>query len=149
MQTTIRTETNAPATKIQATEAINTLHGFIGRAQLSAIANACRGEEKQFFFDKLVQMAALVSTMPKTYEQDGKGDAALVTLHYFTGGCDWHIIERDMLPEQEQAFGLADLGYGPELGYISITEILQAGAELDLYFTPRTVGEIMKQAQRG
>lgn len=148
MQTMTQAEGKAHATKIQATEAINTLRGFIGRAQLSAIGNACRGEEKQFFFDKLVQMATLVSTMPKTYEQDGKGDAAIVTLHYFTGGCDWHITERDMLPDQEQAFGLANIGYGPELGYISITEILQAGAELDLYFTPCTVGEIKAKAQR-
>lgn len=131
------------ATKTEAAEAIQSLRGFIGRSQLSAIASACRGEECQFFFDKLVEMAALVHFMPKTYDQDGKGDEALVTLHYFTGGCDWWITEKDMLEEQHQAFGLADLGQGHrELGYISLVEILQAGAELDLYFTPRTLAAV-------
>lgn len=40
---------------------------------------------------------------------------------------------------------LADLGQGfRELGYISLPEILEAGAELDFHFTPVTVGEILK-----
>jgi hypothetical protein len=33
--------------------------------------------------------------------------------------------------------GAANLGYGAELGYISLPELLAAGAELDLHFTPR------------
>lgn len=131
------------ATKTEAAEALVRLGGFIGRSQMYAISSACRGEEKQFFFDKVVEMAALVQFMPKTYQQDGKGDGALVTLHYFTGGCDWWITEKDMSGEQHQAFGFADLGHGhPELGYISLVEILKAGAELDLYFTPRTLAAV-------
>ncbi|MEI7902867.1 MAG: hypothetical protein WCK89_21685 [bacterium] len=34
------------------------------------------------------------------------------------------------------------LGYGPELGYISLPEILECGAELDLYFAAKTIAEI-------
>ena len=41
------------------------------------------------------------------------------------------------------AFGIADLGMEPELGYISIPELLEVGAELDLYHTPKTVAEIL------
>ena len=45
---------------------------------------------------------------------------------------------------QVQAFGIADLGMGPELGYISIPELLANGAELDLYYTkPKTIGELL------
>ena len=36
------------------------------------------------------------------------------------------------------------LGMGAELGYISIPELLENGAELDLYYTePKTIGEIL------
>ena len=62
--------------------------------------------------------------MHKVYEQGGKGDAAIVHLHYFTSSGDWYITERDTSVAQHQAFGSADLGYGPELGYISIAELI-------------------------
>ena len=61
---------------------------------------------------------------------DGKGDDAVVYLHYFRGGMDWYITEKDMEEEQHQAFGLADLGYGGELGYISIQELIDNGVSL-------------------
>ena len=47
-----------------------------------------------------------------------------------------------MEAEQRQAFGLANLGYGGELGYISIDEITRAGAELDLYWTPKALQKV-------
>jgi hypothetical protein len=130
------------STKPEAASAARTLRHFIGTAQLLVISHACRGEEKQFFFHKLAELAHVTTTMPKVYEQDGKGDNALAHLHYFTGGCDWYITERDTSHEQHQAFGLADLGYGPELGYISITELIEAGAEIDLHFQPKTLAQI-------
>lgn len=49
----------------------------------------------------------------------------------------------DKYSTTEEVVGQADLGYGePELGYISITELLDNGVELDLYFTPSTLGQI-------
>ena len=67
-------------------------------------------------------------------------------LHYFLGGADWRIIEKDSDPDsasQIQAFGIANLGLGPELGYISIPELLEVGAELDFYYVAQTVAEIL------
>ncbi|AEJ01298.1 hypothetical protein Nit79A3_1466 [Nitrosomonas sp. Is79A3] len=118
------------------------LKQFIGKAQLSAIGMGIRGEEGQFFKDKLIEIANVIQTMPKTYGQDGMGDKAIAYLHYFKGAGDWHITEKDMEDEQLQAFGLANIGYGGELGYISIQELIDAGVELDLYWTPKTIGEI-------
>jgi len=90
---------------------------------------------------------AIGQTMPKTYESTAKGRAALAHLHYFIGGCDWWIVEKDADPDhagQVQAFGIADLGMGAELGYISIPELLENGAALDLYYTdPKTIGELL------
>lgn len=129
-------------TKLQAATALHELHEFIGAAQLIAIGALCHSEEKQFFFDKMIELASTVTTMPVTYQTDGQGDQAMVHLHYFIQGCDWYITERDSGTEQLQAFGKANLGFGGELGYISIVELLEVGAELDLHWSPKTLSEI-------
>ncbi len=136
-------------TMTQTTEAVKTLQQFIGKSQMQAMADNCRGEEREYFKAKFVEMATIVANMPKTYEQDGKGDNAIVYLHYFTAGADWFIYEKDIEAEQHQAFGLADIyGDGGELGYISIVELLEAGAELDLHFTPITLYELKKKRNK-
>ena len=131
-------------------EALTVLQEFISRAQMRAMVDGCRGEEGDYFRAKLSEYGERIATMPKTYEQDGLGDAAIVHLHYFIGACDWYITERDVDTDGEgqiQAFGLANLGYGAELGYISIKEIIGCGAELDLHFTPRSLGGIKADAE--
>jgi hypothetical protein len=127
----------------EAKSALEELRRFIGKSQLAALRELFRGEERQYFFDKVCELRDLVTNMPKTYEQEGKGDGAIIHLHYFIGNCNWYITERDSEESQLQAFGLADLGYGPEYGYISIEELLENGVELDFYYRPRTVTEQM------
>ena len=142
-------------TTMDVVAAIPTLRQFIGRSQLSALGDACRGEERQWFKNRLVTLADQIANMPQTYAQDGLGDAAVAHLHYFKGGGDWYILERDSDPANEsgghdgqiQAFGLADLGYGSELGYISIAELIAAGVELDLHFTPQTLAQLKNTRQ--
>jgi len=132
-----------PATEADANRAMESLRTYMGKSQWAAVRSGMRGEEKQFFRDKMVELADRIANMPKTYEQDGKGDDAIVSLHYFTSGGDWYITEKDMEAEQHQAFGLADpFQDGGELGYISIIELAENGAELDFYFTPKTLGEV-------
>jgi len=127
-------------------KAVHTVKTFVGDNQLEAMGDGVRGEEGEFFKTLFVELAERINTMPKTYEQDGKGDEAIVYLHYFRGNMDWYITEKDMGDEQIQAFGLADLGMGfPELGYISIEELVQNGIELDLYWTPKTLAEVKSQ----
>ena len=123
---------------------------FIGISQLSAIRSASRGEEGEYFRDKIKALTIQIDTMPKTYETDGQGDEAPATLHYFRGGSDWYIVEKDMEDEQLQAFGFACLNgdyQNAELGYISIQELIQFGVELDLYYKPQTIGEIKRKFQ--
>jgi hypothetical protein len=83
----------------------------------------------------------------RPHRPDPGAASALAHLHYFTGGCDWWIVEKDADPDhagQVQAFGVADLGMGAELGYISIPELLENGAKLDLHYTePKTIGELL------
>ena len=133
-------------TKMDAALALTRLRGFIGPAQLRAFDDGRFSEERQYFFDTAVRLAGIIDTMPKTYEQDGLGDQAIASLHYFLGGCDWYITEKDAeAPDslgQHQAFGWADLGGGGELGYISLVELLANGAELDFHFRPCTIAAL-------
>jgi hypothetical protein len=128
-----------------------TLRAFVAPGQLRTIAQLARGEEGQHFIDKAREYASRISTMPKTYEQDGKGEDAIVFLHYFKGSADFYITEKDSDPDgdgQIQAFGLADLFRdGGEMGYISIVELMECGVEMDLFWTPKTLREV--RAARG
>jgi hypothetical protein len=121
------------------------LPSFIGMDQLEILRASLRGEETAFFIDKIRELRDLIESMPKTYEQEGKGDQAIIHLHYFIGNCNWWITERDCELMQYQAFGLADLGYGAEWGYISIEELIENGVELDFYYEPRTVADQMEK----
>jgi len=129
-------------TKKDAIKQFPFLSSFIGRAQASVIAEGMRGEEGQYFIDKVMEISDLIKNMPKTYEQEGKGNEAVAYLHYFFGPVDAYITEKDMHDEQHQAFGLVDIGYGPELGYISIVELLENGCELDMHFTPKPLNQL-------
>lgn len=122
------------------------LRQFIGRAQIETMWQACQGEEGEWFRNAFVELAAIIAEIPETYEQDGKGDQAKIHLHYFRGGCDWYITELDCDSDEGhiQAFGLANLGFGPELGYLSIPELLAAGAELDLHWTVQPIADVAK-----
>jgi len=132
----------------EAKAAVKGLCRFIGPDQLAALNILFNGEDRQHFFDKVCELRDLVTSMPITYEQEGKGESAAIHLHYFIGNCTWYIIEKDCEEEQLQAFGIADLGYGPEYGYISIQELLENGVELDFYYRPRTVAQQMAERRR-
>jgi len=122
---------------------------MVNASQMRVMKSAMRGEEGAYFREKMKTLNDLLSRMPISHETNSQGGEAIAHLHYFRGSCDAWITELDAgCPDDEpgqeqcQAFGLVDLGYGSELGYISIPELLQSGMELDLYWTPKTIAEI-------
>lgn len=123
---------------------------FLPSAELAALDYGLKGEESAAIADILANVANTLATMPRTYQTDGQGDAAMIHLHYFRGGSDWYITELDKLGDgRQQAFGFVILNgdvHSAELGYISIEELTAHGVELDLYWTKRTLGEL-KQAR--
>lgn len=141
-----------PATSDDVKAVMPMLKNFIGKSQLSAMGSGARGEEGQFFNDKFVEVADTINKMPSTYQTDGQGDKAIAYLHYFKGGSDWYITEKDrgdaddpIQGVQEQALGYAILNgdkQNAESGYISIKELITAGVELDLYWNPKSLAEI-------
>ena len=137
--------------KSEIAQAMSGLIGFMGPYQGAAMIEGMKGEEAEFFKISALEWSVLILTMPKSYETDGQGMAAVAQLHYFKGGMDWYITEKDAGEkadgspgQQHQAFGWADLGYGGELGYISIAEIIANGGELDLHWAPKPLGQIAK-----
>ena len=129
------------------------LRFFMPKGQIAAIGTCLRGEERFAMADVVLRVEQVVRSMPKSYETDGQGGQALVLLHYFRGSVDAWITERDKgdTPEGEevgaqlQAFGKITLtGHkeDAELGYISIAELIAHGVELDLYWTPVTIGAL-------
>ena len=113
--------------------------------QLNALPNK---EESEYFTDKVKTLAELIEGMPKVYEQDGKGDATIVYLHYFYGASDWYITEKDVNKDQNQAFGYCNFndGQSGELGYVSLSELKKTGVELDLNWEIKTLGEVKNPA---
>lgn len=126
------------------TMTLDTLRLLTPPAERQAIYAGLRGEERAYFRSILADLAERVKTCPRTYDQDGLGDAAVAHLHYFHGGADWWITELDRDGLVDQAFGFACLGDpgNAELGYISIRELVQAGVELDLHYTPEPLAAI-------
>lgn len=115
---------------------------FIGRKQALAIAAGLAGEESDYFTELVIKLADTITAMPVTYEQDGLGEQAVIHLHYFCGNQDWWITEKDCLPEQQQAFGLMNMGDGAELGYVSIVELTGHNVEIDLHWQPVTLAQL-------
>ena len=126
----------------QAMVGLNTLFPFLNWGQRQTLWSLCRkGEEKAYFKQKVMDLAATIKTMPKTYDQDGLGMRAVAHLHYFTSAFDFFITEKDRSGGTKQAFGLA-CAHEREIGYISIRQLVEAGAELDLHWVPKTLTEI-------
>lgn len=131
---------------------------FMSVGQRSALLELLRGEEQAAFVEVLGRAEWLIRTAPLTYQTEKTAtNDKRVYLHYFLGSADYWVIERDVgdtadgdgLGAQLQAFGYANL-YGDgfanaELGYLSIAEFIEMGAELDLYWEPKTVGELLNK----
>ena len=82
-----------------------------------------------------------IDTIPGIYETEGVKDKIChVKLFNPSGVGTWYIVELDK--ENNEAFGYVDLGYYPELGYFSLSELesfrgpLGIGIERDIHFKP-------------
>lgn len=127
---------------------------FLSQSQHIAMINNCYGEEGQYFVDKFKALAKLINEMPVTY-QNRKGFDSMVYLHYFIGGSDFYITEKDIEGGVLQAYGYAVLNGDfemAELGYISIADLskyfnpgTKAVIELDLNFEPVVLSSIISQ----
>lgn len=148
--------------KAKAVSNLRSLNEFFPHSQKQALFEFLNGEEGDFFASLIADFKTRIDAMPVTYEQDGKGDDAIAYLHYFVGGHDFYITEKDMDDGGTiQAFGLTATRHGVSLGYISIAYLSGHHEhfdpdhlpdadnfpciEMDLYFEPTPIGEIKKK----
>ena len=120
---------------------------WIPDSQRLVTLDSLRGEEALWFADLAETLAERVRTLPKLYAQDGKGDDAIVYLHYFYGGSDWYVTEHDTSDEPHQCYGYAILNgdlRNAEMGYISLSDLFAAVplVNLDYHFDPRPLREV-------
>ena len=128
---------------------------FMGRTQRQALLESLRGEEAEGIADLVINVAARIEGTPVTYNtEDVKSEDKVLHLHYYKGGIDAWIVERDVGDEssgdgkgvQRQAYGKITVfndGFnGAEWGYVSIEDLIKNGVSLDLYWTPRTCKEM-------
>lgn len=128
---------------------------FMPTSQRFSFLEALNGEEAEFFIDNLWELAKTIRGIPVTYNtEDVETADKVLHLHYFGGGVDAWIVERDVgdTPDQNgegpqlQAFGKITICGGgweeAEWGYISIQELIENGIELDFYWEAKTVKEM-------
>jgi len=120
-------------------EKIAFLRKYISGQQLETMADIAK--------DKIDEVYETIKNMPVTYETDGKSDEDIIVyLHYFINNMDFYIYENDVMMPPHQAFGVANINNaGFEKGYISIVELIENGVELDLYFEPTKLSEIIQK----
>ncbi len=125
---------------IEADPAMRVLKQFIGKQQLRCIRDGIRGEEGEYFIEKVIDLAAQIKSVPKLYAQDGLGNGATVYLHYFRGNQDLWFTELD--PKELLGFGWANMGDDncAEFGYTNIADIVADGRmELDMHWQQKTL----------
>ena len=128
------------------------LKDWMAPQQFAIFTRLKRGEEGAFFSEVEQKFQSILSTMPKTYDQDGKEDEAIAYLHYFGGACDYYITELDRgcdgdSPEQfqSQMFGLKKEGSSDyRYGYIDLRFLKRMNMELYFHFEPKTIAKIKK-----
>lgn len=131
------------------------LANFMSATQRFVLKDLIKGEEGDYFIQKVLEIVKIIRGTPVTYNtEDQEAGDKVAYLHYFRGGVDAWIVERDVgdTPdgngegEQLQAFGKIGLyggvGADAEWGYISIKELIEAGVELDLNWTPKKMREV-------
>ena len=115
---------------------------FLGKGQYQVVKSYLDS-----YKEVIDDLYSTITTMPKTYETDGIPKLQKIAyLHYFSSSSDWYILEKDIEEKQLQAFGFTILNGDTEmaeLGYIDIEELKQY-VELDFYFEPKTLSEIIE-----
>lgn len=120
---------------------IETIRPYVSRGQLAVMRGTIEHTETS---DRL---AETLRHMPSIYSQEEVGEMAIVHLHYFRGASDWWLTEKN---SAEEAFGFVCLnGWkdSAECGYVSIEELVAGGVDCDLFWTPKTLREVMAEVR--
>lgn len=117
------------------------IQDFIPFYQLITLRELRQGEEGEFFRNKIKESVEI----PGYCGQDGKGKEAICYLHFFNSGEDFWATEAWAELGRITLFGWFKGRMDNELAYISMPDLEERGMEIDLYFSPKTVKETLKE----
>jgi hypothetical protein len=130
---------------------LNKLKDFFNYSELQVVKS-----NVSEYSDSIINLYKYIKEIPELYATDGEKDK-IAYLHYFTSSSDWYVVELgkgDIFDEdnemQKEAFGYAILNgdmQNAEYGYMDIDEIKKY-AELDLYFEPQSLIDIIAKRNR-
>lgn len=96
------------------------------------------------FASIIENLGKILQKLPALYAQDGKGYDSIVYAHYFVGGTDIFVTER----EGDELFGYTILNGDYEMsefGYSNLCELKGIRVlNLDFYWEPKTLREALK-----
>ena len=134
---------------------------FISGNQVKVLQDIFKGEESKFVFDIARILSGIIQNMPASYETESIDTPdKIVYLHYFHGGSDWYIIEKDkgnpeddaeaglIVGGQYQAFGYVILNgdtQNSEWGNVNIQELIENDVEIDFHFEPIKFSELKRE----
>lgn len=135
------------------------LEKFMPIDQRFKLKELLKGEERRNVAQVVLKTVRQILATPLTYQTEHLHmPEKVVQLHYFRGGVDAWIVERDLgdspdsdhplagIGEQRQAFGKCEVFGGgwweAEWGYVNIQSLIEAGVELDLHWEPKATKEI-------
>jgi hypothetical protein len=128
---------------------LEAIRRYMPKNQIAYLAECWRSREYECEHgEALKRLRQTIEGMPGLGETDGMGGDAIVSLHYFTGNCDWWITEKGAESES-RAFGFARLNgdtQNAELGYVSITELAGLRSmQLDFYWSPKPLRDVKRK----
>jgi type I restriction-modification system DNA methylase subunit len=122
------------------------LRKLVNRSQYAVM----RGSDE--YNGDVARLMNIVNTMPKDRQSESvKANDKLIYLHYFYGSSDYYVAELDKDGDEYFVFGFAILNgdmINAEWGSSYVSELTEAGMELDLHWRIRTFGEIMDELKK-
>jgi hypothetical protein len=118
---------------------------YLGYPQQEALLYALQGAEAPAAAALLDQLVVTLQAMPHYLHTRALGGAALVHLHYFQGESHWYVTELDGEVKQASGYGFVVINgdlQNADPQYIDIAYLVRYATELDLYWTPLTVGAL-------
>jgi hypothetical protein len=140
------------------TESIIIVRDFIGWGQVDALSRLYRSKERGAAVEIVERLRKVIEEMPETRGTEGiETPDKIVYLHYFTGGSNWYVVEKDIGAEGEkepikqyQAYGYVILNQdeqNAEWGYVDIETLKKSNVELDFHWDPKPFSEVIKKEE--
>lgn len=117
------------------------LNQFMPKSEINALKAMFDWDNPEYAAKLTEKIKQQIANTPRLYETEEQENPKAM-LHYFSGSYDAYIVERG---ENGEAFGWASFGFGFECGSINISDLIKNGVELDLYFTPAPVKDLIKE----